>query len=125
MSEAPTRGEKMTWTHQTVFDELLRRFPRDAKNQGLQEPYAWLYCSPDNAADTQKPNCAILYPPGSKRYSFSPLHLNDRVKSWQPTAFEKIMTAIEYVRDQPGGWRFYRVSDDAWDRFAEALGLGS
>ena len=108
-----------------VFDELVRRFPRGAKNQGLKEPYAWLYRSHDKATPAQKPNCAVLYAPASERYGFSPLHLNDRAEGWQPAVFQKIITVIEHVRDQPPGWRFYHVPDDAWDRFAEAIGLDS
>ena len=112
----------MAATHKAVFDELLRRFPRGEENQRLKEPYAWLYSSPGKANRVQEPNCAVLYAPDSERYGSCPLHLNDTVDSWQPAVFEKIKSLLWQARSYRG-WRCYRVPDDAWDRFAEAIGL--
>ncbi len=110
----------MAWDHASVYDELLRRLPRNKENAKVDEPYAWLY---GPQARPRSQNCAVLYAPSTEAYASSPLHLNDTVPSWKPSIFEAIKPAIRHAYNRSRGWGCYEVL--SWGQFAEALGLGS
>ena len=109
----------MACDHQSVYDALLRLFPREEENGRLKEPYAWLF-GPQSRPESQ--NCAVLYPPSTTTYAGYPLHLNDSVPSWSPAVFERIKPSIRHVCDRKR-WGCYDVI--SWGQFAEALGLKS
>ncbi len=119
----------MDWDYLTVYQALVARNERQKGSETDQ--YVTLY-QPQPLGK----NCALLYKPGSARYSEAPVHLHSwsippRENGpprdyWQDDVFLKIKPTIEFVgQDKPHkpfqSFSHYRVLD--WNRFAEALGL--
>jgi hypothetical protein len=108
----------MAWNHRSVYEELLRRLPRDKENTLADEPYAWLY-SPQSRPDSK--NCAVLYSSFTRQYAGSPLHLNPTVSYWKPSVLTELMPFIRHAYNRSGGWECFEVL--SWTRFAEVLWL--
>ena len=101
------------WNHQKVFLALVER-GESYKSLWLKNPCVRLY--------DQKPNCALLYAPGTT-CGQGPLHLNPRTKSWKDEVIRQIEPHIQFKIQElkPSGFDEYVVSD--WDGFASGLGL--
>jgi hypothetical protein len=107
------------WDHLKVFLALVKREEKH-KDLWKKNPYVQLY--------PQTPNCAVLYGPTVASTTQGPLHLNDKVSSWNDQAFQQMQPFIKYVfSDNKGPGRersnfdWYSIKD--WNGFAASLGL--
>jgi hypothetical protein len=108
----------MEWTHESVFQALAKLFPVTLT---VNCHFVCLFAP-------QKPQCACLYAPDSKKHSDFPLHLHPGKKSWKPDKYLRIIPAIGTMklegsphRRPPVRWIRCKVDD--WNALASALGL--
>jgi hypothetical protein len=110
----------MNWDHESVFQALAQRDTDEVTK--TKDFYFVAIFSP------QRPQCAHLYSPKSKRFSDFPLHLHPGKESWNPEQYLKILKSIGEIKihgdiERPASDRWIRCKIDVWTAFARGLGL--